>query len=135
MCFGCTACTTYGTFNLMMTPKKKITAVFYRLSSGKEPVRDWLLSLTQEDRQTIGQDIMAVEFGWPCGEPLCKSLSSYPGLWEVRSNIRSGIARVFFYIDKSEMILLHGMVKKTQKTPDRDLKLAQKRKTEYERNG
>ena len=78
---------------------------------------------------------MAVEFGWPFGEPLCISLSSYPGLWEVRSNIRSGIARVFFYIDKSEMILLHGMVKKTQKTPDRDLKLAQKRKTEYERNG
>ena len=110
-------------------------AVFYQLSSGKEPVRDWLLSLTQEDRQTIGQDIMAVEFGWPCGEPLCKSLSGYAGLWEVRSNIKSGIARVFFYIDKSEMILLHGLVKKTQKTPDRDLKLAQKRKKEYEKNG
>lgn len=119
----------------MMAPKKKITAVFYQLSSGKEPVRDWLLSLTQEHRQTIGQDIMAVEFGWPCGEPLCKSLSSYPGLWEVRSNIKSGIARVFFYIDKSEMILLHGLVKKTQKTPDKDLKLAQKRKKEYEKNG
>jgi len=56
-------------------------------------------------------------------------------LWEVRSNIKSGIARVFFYIDKSEMILLHGLVKKTQKTPDRDLKLAQKRKKEYEKNG
>ncbi|RLA39631.1 MAG: type II toxin-antitoxin system RelE/ParE family toxin, partial [Gammaproteobacteria bacterium] len=49
--------------------------------------------------------------------------------------IKSGIARVFFYIDKSEMILLHGLVKKTQKTPDRDLKLAQKRKKEYEKNG
>tara|TARA_R110001599_G_scaffold265040_1_gene465746 strand:+ start:4674 stop:5045 length:372 start_codon:yes stop_codon:yes gene_type:complete len=68
--------------------------------------------LTQEDRKTIGQDIMAAEFGWPCGEPLCKSLSGYAGLWEVRSNIKSGIARVFFYIDKSEMILLHGLVKK-----------------------
>ena len=119
----------------MIAPMKKITAVFYQLSSGKEPVRDWLLSLTQEDRQTIGQDIMAVEFGWPCGEPLCKSLSGYAGLWEVRSNIKSGIARVFFYVDRSEMILLHGLVKKTQKTPDRDLKLAQKRKKEYEKNG
>ncbi len=119
----------------MIARMKTITAIFYQLSSGKEPVRDWLLSLTQEDRQTIGQDIMSVEFGWPCGEPLCKSLSGYPGLWEVRSNIKSGIARVFFYIDKSEMILLHGLVKKTQKTPDRDLKLAQKRKKEYEKNG
>ena len=78
---------------------------------------------------------MAVEFGWPCGEPLCKSLSGYPGLWEVRSHIKCGIARVFFYIDKSEMILLHGLVKKTQKKPDRDLKLAQSRKKEYEKNG
>ena len=78
---------------------------------------------------------MTVEFGWPCGEPLCKSLSGYPGLREVRSNIQSGIARVFFHIDKSEMILLHGFVKKTRQTPDRDLKLAQKRKTEYEKNG
>ena len=78
---------------------------------------------------------MAVEFSWPCGEPLCKSLSGYPGLWEVRSNIKSGLARVFFHIDKSEMILLHGFVKKTRQTPDRDLKLAQKRKTEYEKNG
>ncbi|MDG2070270.1 MAG: hypothetical protein P8J55_00725 [Pseudomonadales bacterium] len=39
---------------------------------------------------------MAVEYGWPCGEPLCKSLSSYTGLWEVRSHIVDGIARVFF---------------------------------------
>ena len=64
---------------------------------------------------------MAVEFGWPCGEPLCKSLSGYPGLWEVRSNIKSGIARVFFYIDKSEMILLHGLVKKTQNISKTDM--------------
>ena len=77
---------------------------------------------------------MMGEFGWLCGEPLCKSLSGYPGLWEVRSNIKSGIARVFFHIDKSEMILLHGLVKETRQTPNRDLKPAQKRKTEYEKN-
>lgn len=49
--------------------QKVITATFYRLPSGKEPVRDWLLELPDADRKVIGGDLMAVEFGWPCGEP------------------------------------------------------------------
>ncbi len=77
---------------------------------------------------------MAVEMGWPCGEPLCKSLSGYTGLREVCSDLPNGrIARVFFYVSGPEMVLLHGFVKKSQKTPDKDLKLANKRKKEYER--
>ncbi len=77
---------------------------------------------------------MAVEFGWPCGEPLCKSLSGHAGLREVRSDLSGGrIGRVFFYVSGSAMVLLHGFVKKTQKTPDKDLKLANRRKKEHER--
>ncbi len=78
---------------------------------------------------------MAVEFGWPCGEPLCKSLSGFASLREVRSNLtKKTIARVFFYVTGSEMILLHGLIKKSQKTPERDLKLANRRLKEHERN-
>jgi len=114
--------------------QKVITATFFRLSSGKEPVRDWLLELPDADRKIIGGDLMAVEFGWPCGEPLCKSLSGYAGLREVRSSLSDGrIARVFFYVSGSAMVLLHGFVKKMQKTPDKDLKLANKRKKEHKR--
>jgi len=92
------------------------------------------LELVAADRKIIGGDVMAVEMGWPCGEPLCKSLSGYTGLREVRSDLPDGrISRVFFYVSGSEMILLHGFVKKTQKTPDRELKLANKRKKEHER--
>ncbi len=77
---------------------------------------------------------MAVEFGWSCGEPLCKSLSGYAGLREVRSSLSGGrIARVFFYVNGSAMVLLHAFVKKTQKIPDKDLKLANRRKKEHER--
>jgi phage-related protein len=58
----------------------------------------------------------------------------YAGLREVRSDLPNGrIARVFFYVSGAEMILLHGFVKKTQKTPEKDLKLANKRKKEHER--
>jgi len=119
----------------MTITTKTITAVFFRLSSGKEPVRDWLLSLSRDDRQEIGKDIMAVEYGWPCGEPLCKSLTGYSGLREVRSTLKSGIARVFFYVVEDEMVLLHGFVKKSQKTPEKELKLANRRKKEHEKHG
>ncbi len=105
---------------------KKIFAYFYKLDSGKEPVREWLLSLDRNDRQVVGKDIQKVEFGWPIGMPYSRNLEK--GLYEVRSNISNGrIARVLFCIQKNEMILLHGFVKKTQTTPDREKELARKR--------
>jgi antitoxin HicB len=65
------------------------------LSSGREPVREWLKSLTAEDRKIVGEDIKTVEFGWPIGMPTCRALGK--GLWEVRSDITGGrIARVLF---------------------------------------
>ena len=106
---------------------KRLPAAFYALPSGREPVREWLKGLDTEDRKIIGEDIKDVEFAWPIGMPLCRSLDS--GLWEVRSNLTSGrIARVIFCIRLGHMVLLHGFVKKTQKTPPADLDLALKRK-------
>ena len=53
------------------------------------------------------------------------------GLWEVRSNLAGGrIARVIFCIAGGEMILLHGFLKTTQKTPPNEIKLALGRKRE-----
>jgi hypothetical protein len=49
---------------------KKITVVFYQTPSGNEPVREWLKSLSIEDRQNIGNDIKTVEYGWPVGMPV-----------------------------------------------------------------
>ena len=114
-----------------MPPIKKLPARFYRRANGNEPVREWLKRLTQSERQVIGKDIQKVEFGWPLGLPVCRSLGE--GLWEVRSDLPSQrIARVLFCIVDGQMILLHGFIKKTQKTPKRDLDLARERKTETE---
>jgi len=57
--------------------------------------------------------------------PLVRKLE--PGLWEVRSHIAVGIARVLFTVDGQLMVLLHGFVKKSQKTPTADLKTAKQR--------
>ncbi|MBB4846132.1 phage-related protein [Paucibacter oligotrophus] len=102
-----------------------LTVAFYRADSGNEPLRDWLRELTVEDRKAIGTDIKTVQYGWPLGMPLVRKME--PGLWELRCDIADGIARVLFTVKDGQMILLHGFVKKTQKTPDNELKTARNR--------
>ena len=111
-----------------MDSGKRIQARFYRNSDGKEPVREWLLELSREDRLAVGTDIKTVEFGWPVGLPVCRSLGD--GLWEVRTSLRNRIARVLFCIDGDTMLLLHGFIKKQQKAPSSDLALARRRMRE-----
>lgn len=114
---------------------KRVQAVFYRTEAGGEPVRAWLKSLpSREDRKRVGEDIKTIEFGWPVGMPVCRSLGG--GIYEVRSDLgQNRIARVLFYFDKHHrMVLLHGFIKKTQKTPDEDLDLARRNKKKHERS-
>ena len=117
-----------------MAQVKRVPAVFYRTVSGAELVRRWLKSLPTEDRRIIGVDIATVEYGWPVGMPVCSPMTSRRGLWEVRSTLTGGrIARVVFCMHGGRMVLLHGFVRKTQQTSDRDLDLAMKCKREIER--
>lgn len=102
-----------------------LEVVFYKTVSGNEPVRDWLLGLSRDDRRSVGFDIKTAQYGWPLGMPLIRKLE--PGLWEVRSSLAAGIARVIFTVDEHLMVLLHGFVKKSQKTPAVDLKTARQR--------
>jgi phage-related protein len=108
---------------------KRIRASFFRTAAGGEPVRDWLKGLKPvEDRKQIGLDIQTVEFGWPVGMPVCRPLGE--GLYEVRSDLsQNRIARVLFYVDvRQRMVLLHGFIKKTQKTPPADIEMGRKNK-------
>jgi len=112
--------------------KQPILSVrFYCTASGSEPVREWLLGLAKDDRRAVGEDIKTAQYGWPLGMPLIRKLE--PGLWEVRSHIAAGIARVLFTVDGSVMVLLHGFVKKSQNTPASDLKTAQQRLADLRR--
>lgn len=104
---------------------KKIPVHFYEESSGNEPVRDWLNDLNKKDKKTIGEDIKSVQTRWPLGMPLVRSLGK--GLWEIRSSLDNRIARVIFVMKNEKLVLLHGFIKKSQKTPSTDLELAQGR--------
>jgi phage-related protein len=115
----------------MSSRPQKIELVFYRSESGNEPVRDWLLGLSEQNRREIGMDLMRVQFAWPVGMPLVRPLGD--GLFEVRTSLPDGTtARVLFCFHDGELFALHGFIKKTQRTPPEDLKLARKRKTEVE---
>ena len=90
-------------------------------------MRGWLRDVEPEDRKAIGEDIKDVEFSWPIGMPLVRPLGRE--LWEVRSGLPRGrIARILFCVEQGRMMLLHGFIKKTRKTPQRDIQLALKRK-------
>ena len=109
----------------------EIPVVFYRTSGGAEPVLEWLRSLPAEDRQTIGTDLATIQFGWPIGMPLCRPLGD--GLWEVRSRLPSRrIARLLFFVHERRIGVVHGFIKKTQKTPANDLDLARRRMKEMQ---
>lgn len=108
-----------------MTNNPPFQVHFYKTSAGNEPVREWLLSLSEEEKKTIGEDIKTVQFGWPIGMPVSRKVAK--DLWEIRSKLQNKIARVIFTIEGSEIILLHGFIKKTQKLPGKDLEMAKRR--------
>ena len=111
---------------------KKIAVAFFATESGAMPVRDWLLAIPSEDRKKIGEDIKTVEFGWPIGMPVCRPLGK--GLYEVRTNLKDRIARVFLMVDNDKMILLHGFIKKSRATPDNELAIARTRMQIWQRS-
>ena len=98
---------------------------FFRTDAGAEPVREWLKDLPAIERKTIGEDIKTVQFGWPLVMPLVDHLGG--DIWEVRIRLGNRIARILFAVDGQTMVLLHGFIKKQQKTPGPELDLARDR--------
>ena len=108
---------------------KKISLVFFRTTAGSEPVREWLKELPEQDRHAIGQDLERVQFRWPIGMPLARSLGQ--GLWEVRTSLAGNrIARVVFCFHEDELVALSGFIKKSRRTPQVELELARARRKE-----
>ena len=89
---------------------------FFATDSGNEPVCQW---------RTVGEDIKTVQFGWPLGMPLVRKMAK--DLWEVRIHLVDRIARVLFTVMGHSMVLLHGLIKKSQATPSEELEMAKRR--------
>jgi phage-related protein len=108
------------------------SVLFYRTSSGASVIRNWLRSFDKDDRAILGEDLKTVQIGFPMGLPLCRPLGQ--GLWEVRSTLKDRReARLIFFHDSraQALVVLHGLIKKSQRTPKSEIDLALKRKREF----
>ena len=103
----------------------RLQVYFFQTRTGRQPVRDWLRELPRKERKAIGDDLKTAQYGWPLGIPLIRKLDT--NLWEVRSRLDNRIARIIFTVNDGTMVLLHGFIKKSQKTPAHDLNLARRR--------
>jgi phage-related protein len=110
---------------------KGFDVVFFETANEKQPVREFIKKLSKEDQKEVGADIRVVQDSFPVGLPLVRKLK--PELWEIRSFIKDGISRVFFTFFSKKIILLHAIVKKTQKTPQKEIDVAIKRLKEFKK--
>ena len=114
----------FGTLTaLELTP---LPLLFWRSPGGREPVRDWLRALDVDDKKIVGRDIAKVQYRWPVGLPLCRSLGE--GLWEVRTSLPGRReVRILFGFAGGVLVALHAFFKKSQAAPDAELRLARER--------
>jgi phage-related protein len=97
----------------------------YQEMSGKIPLLEWLKDFNKEDRKIIDRDIKYTQYSWPWKMPLIKPLGG--GLMEIRIKLKDKQVRIFFILHDGIIVLLHGFIKKTQKTPNNEITIALKR--------
>ena len=108
---------------------KKIVSEFFTTSAGNEPVRDALISLGRPIKTVVGADILFVENNWRVDRPYVDQLRKGTGRFEesiseVRHAIEQQEYRTLFFVYGSRMILVHFFMKKTQKTPKKEIDVA-----------
>lgn len=104
---------------------------FYEDQVGRVPVRDFLDGLDIKMRQKMLRSIQALkEMGTALRMPLSESLGD--GIFELRAKVGTNISRVmYFFVIGNRAILTHGFIKKTQKTPPRELQRAKDIRADY----
>lgn len=106
---------------------------YYTLPNGEQPVRVFLDGLDNKMQvKAFAGLALLEEMGNSLREPYSKPVGN--GLFELRVKYAGDISRIFyFFVVNNRIILTNGFVKKTQKTPKRELTLALKYKADYER--
>lgn len=104
---------------------------FYTTSSGEKPAKDFLLSLDAKMRAKMARTIeLLAENGNSLREPYSKNLTN--GIFELRAKVGSNISRVlYFFVIGNEVILSHGFIKKSQKTPRAEIERATQNRLDY----
>jgi phage-related protein len=107
----------------------------YEKEDGKVPVLEFILSLEPKQQAKIYREIDLLEkFGSELHYPHVDTIKGKrcKDLMELRIMIASNIFRIFYFLPKgNKAILLHGIIKKKQKTPKKELDTALERMKDY----
>jgi phage-related protein len=108
-------------------------SIEYYEEDGKFPVIDFLNTLNAKESAKILREIDLLEkYGFSLGMPYIKKIEGTSDLWELRIKHSSNIFRVFyFHYIKGQFVLVHAIIKKTEKTPKRDLEISLSRINKY----
>jgi phage-related protein len=106
--------------------------IFYRTEKGKCPIEEYLNSLSNKQVEKVFFVLDLVERMPIVPRNYFKKLESTNDIWEVRVQFGNNIFRLLGFWDSSELVILnHAFTKKTQKTPNKEIKIAESRKDDY----
>ncbi|MDD5703212.1 MAG: type II toxin-antitoxin system RelE/ParE family toxin [Dehalococcoidales bacterium] len=104
---------------------------YYKAASGQIPVKEFIEALNVKERAKVARTIdLLEEFGINLGMPYAEHVEGE--LWELRARLSNNRYRIIYFLNTGQVfIMLHGFVKKTQKIPKSEIKIANKRLREY----
>lgn len=107
--------------------------IFYEKKDETIPIEDFLNQLPTKHLAKAIHDIEMLEkYGTSLTKPHVKHIDGK--LWELRIKSASDISRIFYFVHVGkDIVLLHGFIKKTQKTPKREIKIANDYLEDYQR--
>jgi phage-related protein len=105
---------------------------FYRTDDDKCPIEEFLDSLNSKQAQKVAWVLQLVEELEVVPTTYLKKLVSTDDIWEIRVQVSGSIFRLLGFFDHDNLVILnHGFQKKTQKTPPKEIKIAESRKKDY----
>ena len=107
--------------------------IYYTTSQGENPVREFIESLGKKQKAKIFRIFQYVEvYGLSSILPHVKKLSG-TDLWEIRILGQDNIRILYVSLGVKSIVVLHGFIKKTQKTQNKEIIIALKRLNQYEK--
>ncbi len=109
----------------------KFEVIFYEKRNGECPVEEFLSNLDVKMRaKMVGLLEILEEKGTALREPYSKHLDD--GIFEIRCKLGNDITRIlYFFYYEGKIILTNGFIKKTNKTPQKEILLAKQRRKDY----
>ena len=106
--------------------------LFYQTASGKCPVEQFLDTLNAKQAKKVTWVLALIEELVFVPSQYFTKLENTDGIWEVRVQVGGDIFRILGFLQGNNIVLLtNAFQKKTQKTPQQEIELAQQRKRDY----